>query len=139
MNMRLLVIGVMLVLSGCFKDELDPATLTNNPFDRDYQGPAVFHSPSTYLATIFIPTVGNVVRQVVEFRVRTDLFLSDAAFSVQVNDPALGMVTLLGQSSVGTDRFLYYRPAQPGIQVCLDLQLANNLNAAGAERICVTL
>ena len=82
----LLSLGAMLLMSACYKDDLDPAQLTNNPFDPEYVGENVFVSEGTYTETVFVPQIGNVLRQVIAFRVRSELFLSDVTYSVRVHD-----------------------------------------------------
>ena len=50
-----LVLPLLLVLSGCYKDDLEPSTWTNNPFDPGYTGPAVFSVDTTYLDLVGSP------------------------------------------------------------------------------------
>jgi hypothetical protein len=136
----LLGLGAMLLLSACYKDDLDPARLTNNPFDPEYVGENVFVSEGTFTETVFIPQIGTVVRQVIAFRVRSELFLSDATYSVRVHDLENGQTILLDADPPGGDSFKYYKQNLViGSPVCLELRLSNNLSAARAEEICVTL
>lgn len=134
------LIGAMLLLAGCYKDEVEPSELTNNPFDPEYVGENVFVSEGTYTETVFVPQIGNVLRQVIAFRVRSELFLSDATYSVRVHDLENGQTVLLDADPPGGDAFKYYKQnLVSGSPVCLELQLSNNLSVARAEEICVTL
>jgi hypothetical protein len=136
-----ILLGALLI-TGCYKDEIDLESLNNNPFDRDYQGPAVFVSQGTFMETVTIvyPPPVQVQMQVIEFRVREELFLADnVAYSVQVVDQENGTTHLLNPDPPGSDKFKYYRSPVPGVPVCVELRLANNQSTAGAETICETL
>jgi hypothetical protein len=136
----LLSLGAMLLMSACYKDDLDPAQLTNNPFDQEYVGENVFVSEGTYTETVFVPQIGNVLRQVIAFRVRSELFLSDVTYSVRVHDLENDQTILMDADPPGGDSFKYYKQNLViGTPVCLELRLSNNLSAARAEEICVTL
>lgn len=136
-----LLMALPLLLAGCYKDDLDPGTLTNNPFDPGYVGENVFVSEGTYTETVFIPGVGNVVRQVIAFRVRRNLFLNPAAsYAVQVHDLENGQTTVINADPPGGDSFNYYKQnLVQGSPVCLELRLTNNFSVARAETICETL
>lgn len=135
----LFIPSLLVLLVACGKGELDPATLTGNPFDRDYDGPAVFELDTTYLGTVVVPG-GVVTYQVIAFRVREELFLADASYSVQVSDRESGVTTVIGPTPPNSDRFAYHKPdVVTGAPVCLDLSLYNNQSAARAEEICATL
>ena len=75
-----------------------------------------------------------MVRQVIAFRVRSELFLSDATYSVRVHDLENGQTILLDADPPGGDSFKYYKQNLViGSPVCLELRLSNNLSAARAE------
>ncbi len=127
------------LLHSCGKGELDPDTLTNNPFDPAYNGAAVFEYDTTYLDPV---TVGGTTLfyQAIIFHVKEELFLSDVAYSVQVFDRESGITSVIDANPANTDRFHYQKPdAVIGGTVCLDLRLYNNQSAARAEEICATL
>lgn len=132
-------IAILLALLSCGKGELDPATLTNNPFDPAYEGPEVFAFDTTYAELITFPS-GQFLYQVIAFDVRSDLFLSPASYSVKVLDQESGATTVLDPNPAGSDHFTYFKiDAVIGTPVCLELRLFNNQSAASAERICATL
>lgn len=131
--------SLLVLLSGCYKDTVDPAKLNNNPFDRDYVGANIFEYRDTYTQIVNIGG-SNVVYQVIEFRVREDLFLAPAAYSVKVrdlqnNDPNASATP----EAPGSNVFRYLRAPAQGQQICLELSLANNENTARPETICATL
>lgn len=136
-----LLLALLPLLAGCYKDDVEPAKLTNNPFDPEYVGENIFVSDGTYTETVFIPGVGNVVRQVIAFHVRSELFLSSGStYSVQVHDQQNGQTVLLNPDPPGGNAFKYYKQnLVQGAPVCLELRLSNNLSVARAETICVTL
>jgi hypothetical protein len=129
----------MLLLTSCYKDEVDIDALNYNPFDRDYEGPAMFEFVSTYQQAV---TIGGVptVRQIIEFRVREDRFLEPAVYSVHVTEQGgLPQGEYLSPDPPGTNIFKHITGVNPGATVCLELRLANNLSVAGAEVMCVPI
>lgn len=128
----------LLSLSGCYKDALDDRLPTDNPFDREYDGPTVFVSEGTYTQVTNIGPV-SVLRQVIAFRVRSELFLSPTPYSVQVRDLQSGVTELLNADPPGSDNFKFFREPAPGQSICLELRLSNNQSAAGPTTICATL
>jgi len=125
-------------LSSCYKDDLDPAALTNNPFDPGYTGPAVFAFDTTYVE--FFSVSPPIQRQVFQFTVNSGLFLTPQAYSVRVHDQVSGTTTLVEQFPVGSDVLKYYRlEFTHGQEVCLDLALSNNTHDGRAETVCGTL
>lgn len=136
--LHIIALASLVLAGGCVKDDLDPAELTNNPFDKDYDGPAVFNLVGTYTQVVNIG-VGSLLYQVVEFTVREDLFLAPATYGVQVTDLQSGQVESAVPEPPGGNTFKYYRQPLPGQQVCLELRLTNNNGTARAETLCVTL
>ncbi len=140
MNARIHIILLLLVplVMGCYKDDLDVADLNNNPFDPEYVGPAVFELEGTYTQFVDLGEF-TVLYQVIEVRVREDLFLSSAAYTVQLTDLQLGMVQNVVPDPPGSNIWKYYREPAPGQEICVELRLANNQSTAGATTFCVTL
>lgn len=130
---------VVLLALGCGKGELDPATLNTNPFDPDYNGPAVFQTDSTYLVTNVINGV-LVQYQAIAFHVHEELFTAPAEYSVLLVDRTTGLDHVLQQNPGGSNRFVYLKAQpQPNSPVCVVLRLYNNLSASRPEEACVTL
>lgn len=140
MKKTLHILFGVLLLSGCYKDDINLDELNNNPFDRDYEGPAMFELIGTYVELVTI-SGSTVQQQVIEFRVREENFLSPASYSVHLKDPALGTSHLLQPDPPLSDHFKYYRLAAvaEGQEICLELRLSNNQSTAGMEVICATL
>lgn len=139
MKVLLTLFALLVLHSGCYKDTIEVAELNTNPFDRDYAGEAIFEFLGTYTQIVNIGG-SNVVFQVIEFRVREDRFLSPSAYNVQVrdlqnSDPNATVTPI----APGSDTYRYLRAPAQGQQICLELRLANNENAARAEIICATL
>lgn len=134
----LVALAIVGLSTGCYKEAIEGAPLTSNPFDRDYEGPSVFVSEGTYTQITNIGPV-SVLRQVIAFRVRTELFLSPAPYSVQVKDLQSGVTELLNADPPGSDNFKFFREPAPGQSICLELRLSNNQSAAGPTTICATL
>lgn len=139
MNRLLSVIAVigLVFASGCYKDEVDIATLNNNPFDPGFTGPNVFSFDTTY--TEQIPGIG-AFRQVFQFKVNSALFLRPQAYDVFVVDPLASSSTTVHQVPAGSDVLRYYRLEYTvGQEVCLQLSLSNNTHEGRAETVCGTL
>jgi hypothetical protein len=132
-----------LLLGGCYKDELRPEELTYNPFDRDYDGPPVFVLEGTFLeTTTYPPPLGTITEQVIEFRVRNELFVQEpGSYRVWVRDQQNGVTIAEGMLPVvpGGHTFKYRRAQAPGVEICLELRLLNSLSTARPETICATL
>ncbi|MBK6831230.1 MAG: hypothetical protein IPG92_11060 [Flavobacteriales bacterium] len=139
MRVHCLLLLLLPMISSCGKGELDPDTLTNNPFDPAYNGASVFVFDTTYLDPVNVGGT-TLFYQAILFHVKEELFLSDAAYSVQVFDRESGITTVIDANPSNSDRFHYQKPdAVIGSPVCLELRLYNNQSAARAEEICATL
>ena len=137
MKTILLAITIGLVASSCYKDEVDVATLNNNPFDPQYAGANVFRFDTTYLQ--FVPVPG-FYRQNFQFTVNSALFLSPTAYSVHVKDLNDSSEVYLEQYPVGSNVFTYHRlVAVQGQPLCLELRLSNSNSTARPETVCGTL
>lgn len=127
---------VAILLSGCLKDDLDPAALNNNPFDAEYAGPAIFSFDTTFIE---FPT-GEISRQVFQFKVNSALFLEPQAYAVYVEDLGNGSASYVQQFPAGSHTLRYYKgDYQAGVETCLRLSLSNNYHQSRAETICGTL
>lgn len=138
MKHALLAIPIALLALGCGKGELDPASLTSNPFDADYDGPAVFVFDSTYTQNVTIPG-GIIVNQVIAFHVKAELLPPNNGYSVRVVETATGDSTLIDPIPSDNNRFRYSR-ANPVVgALCVRLGLHNNNATSRREEICATL
>lgn len=123
------------LLGGCYKDELDVATLNNNPFDPGYAGPNVFTFDSTYVETVQAPTPYD--RQVFRFHVDEALFLTPQdGYQVYVRDMESGATQILGLSQPTSNSFSYFKVDFAPGELCLDVALNNGLYSARHETIC---
>ncbi|HRD52800.1 MAG TPA: hypothetical protein PKY96_09140 [Flavobacteriales bacterium] len=139
MNKILAISALALLASACGKGELDPASLTSNPFDPDYNGPEVFVYDTTFTRNVSIP--GGVVQyQVIGFHVKSELLPSSASYSVAVEETATGIADVIDPQPPNSNRFEYLK-INPvvGAPVCLRLSLRNNQSNARPEVICATL
>lgn len=135
-NTLLLLFLCGLCLPSCYKDELEVAELTNNPFDADYNGEAVFTFEEVVNEPQPVPPGGTA--QYVVFRVNSSLFLESTSYQVKVRDLTTGSETYVGQTPVGSDLLRYKRDTlELGTgEVCLELRLSNNLSTGRPETIC---
>jgi hypothetical protein len=138
-HITLLLLPLLLGLSGCYKDDLDVSTWTNNPFDPDYTGPAVFAYDTTYVDVFGVPPK-VLSQQVVQFHVNSSLFLSPNAYQVRVKDLDNGQTVVLSQFPAGSDVWRYTKlDFTFGQELCLEVQLSNNFSYGRPETICATL
>jgi len=135
-NTLLILLLGGLYLPSCYKDDIDVAALTNNPFDADYTGAAIFTFEEVVNEPQPVPPGGTA--QYVVFRVNSSLFLQSTSYQVKVRDLVTGHEDLVGQIPVGNDVLRYRRDTlQFGTgEVCLELRLSNNLSTGQAETIC---
>jgi hypothetical protein len=134
----LCLLMVLFLMGGCYKDELDPAGLSNNPFDPGYTGPNVFAFDTTFIE----PIQGTAEsRQVLQFKVNSALFLAPQDYAVHVVDELLPpMDPYVYPAPPGNDVLRYYRNEVVfGQEVCLRLSLSNNYHQGRAETVCGTL
>lgn len=132
------LLSVLVLLGGCLKDDVDPSTLTSNPFDPGYTGPPIFSFDTTYVELVTGPP--SYARQVFQFKVNSALFLEPAAYSVYVQDPSDTSATYVEQLPPGSHTLRYYKlEYQQGVELCLTLHLANNFHIGRGEVICGTL
>ncbi len=129
-----------ILLTSCYKDDVDIEKLNNNPFDRDYDGPPVFELIGTFVEEV-TQNETTTLQQVIEFRVKEELFLSPSSYSVYVYDQAINDRLVVQPDPPLSDRFKYYRIAAPayGQEVCVEVSLWNDQSVAGSETICATL
>ncbi|MCB0793883.1 MAG: hypothetical protein KDB88_04030 [Flavobacteriales bacterium] len=137
MKRALYMIGLLMLCSGCYKDEVVIAELNNNPFDPDYVGAMLFTLDTVLLEPAPAPPGG--VRHAMKFSVNSSRFLTPTSYQVYVKDLVTGDESFLGQFPLGSDSFTYYRSEISGDEVCLELRLANELSVGRAETVCGTL
>lgn len=132
----------ILLLTSCYKDEVDIASLTTNPFDADYGGQSAIVFDSTYLDAIVIgspPTTINV--QVVQVHVEEALLPAGAVYKLRFDDPDVSDAADV-LPDPGTSVFRYFRmeaAPEPGVEKCFGVALLNDHSTAREETICCTL
>jgi hypothetical protein len=134
----LAVLAVAAILfSGCLKDPI-PDPLDSNPFDSDYQGPALieFESANTtvLLNNLNVP-VDTVLRIVV--RVRTDRFPKPTLYSVVFTNEQNGAVSTLPLGEQPT-AFYEIHHVDAGTQYCIGSQLRVQFVNTRKWIICAT-
>ncbi|MDX9751880.1 MAG: hypothetical protein RBT71_12425 [Flavobacteriales bacterium] len=128
--------ALCLALAGCYKDEVDPAAMNDNPFDPEYAGPPVFGIDSTALVEI---DAGGITLFMQDFHIRVHehLFLAPAAYSVQVVDQHDGTAHTVSPTVPG--HCIYRRAPVQDEEVCLELRLMNSASTSRPETHCATL
>ncbi len=138
MRKLLFALVVLTIPMACLKDKVDLADLTKNPFDPGYTGPPIFTFDTTYVELVTGPP--SYTRQVFQFKVNSDLFLEQNAYSVYVVDPSDTTSTYVEQLPPGTHTLRYYKlEYQTGVELCLTLHLSNNFHIGRGEVLCGTL
>lgn len=123
--------AVALLTSGCAKHELDTDSLTTNPFDRDYDGPAVF---TLIDASTGVELVNSVPVRVLTVRVRvhTEFFGRPTTYIV-----ATDRVGDIPSSNI-PEGVLTLRVVnvETGDQYCTELRLKNDGAIGAGNTIC---
>ncbi len=131
----LFLLPVLLGLAGCMKEDIDPAKLTTNPLDPDYNGPALIELVSDTTRIVYsggMP-VDTVVEQTVH--VRTDLLAPGTSWKLYVNQVNTGVVfDYSSEIPVSQDRA--YHHVVPGVSYCYDYQLVVQFSRTKAWRYC---
>lgn len=131
----LLILLMALSLAGCLKDDLDPAKLTSNPLDPDYDGPALIELTSD--TTRIVYSGGTPVDTVVEqqVHVRADLLPPGTDYTLYVTLVNTGEVfDYSGSGIVPAER--PYHHVVPGVSYCYDYQLKVQFSLTKAWRYC---
>ncbi|HRF82777.1 MAG TPA: hypothetical protein PL070_22160 [Flavobacteriales bacterium] len=131
-RMNHIILLLALLVSGCAKHELDTATLKSNPFDADYDGPAVFTliSSSTTVEVINqIPTRVLTMR----IKVHTEYFGRLTTYIVRVgnsNTPSNSIPDDVLTVRIGS--------VETGTEYCRELVLLNDGSAGARNTVCAT-
>lgn len=132
-----LIPPLVLGLSGCLKDDLDPAKLTSNPLDPDYDGPALIERESDTTRIVFSggTPVDTVVEQVIH--VREDLLATGTDYKLYVTLVNTGEVFDYS-SEIPPSQDRAYHHVVPGISYCYDYQLVVQFSKTKVYRYCTT-
>ena len=137
---KAMLLPLLLSITSCYKDEVDPAALKNNPFDPGYNGPLVFSFDTTYVRETPIPGFPPLIRQAFEFSAKSSLFLHPTTYQVHVRDLDNGFADVIDPIVAGGDRFRYSRVDQlHGQPLCVEVSLSNSGSTSGKETVCGTL
>lgn len=133
----LFLLPLALGLSGCLKDDLDPAALTSNPLDPDYNGPALIELVSDTTRIVYAGTMplDTVVEQTVH--VRTDLLAPGTDWDLYVTKVNTGEVFDYS-SELPPPQDRAYHHVVPGVAYCYDYQLVVQFSRTKAWRYCTT-
>lgn len=132
-----LIVPLVLVLSGCLKDDLDPNALTSNPLDPDYTGPALIELVSDTTRIVYsggMP-VDTVVEQMVH--VRSDLLPTGTTWTLYITQVNTGQVFDYGSELPPPSDHSYHH-ATAGTSYCFDYQLKVQFSLTHAWRYCTT-
>lgn len=135
--LRLILPFLVLGLSACLKDDLDPSSLTSNPLDPNYDGPALIErvSDTTRIVYSGMVAVDTVVEQVVN--VREDLLPAGTDHKLYVTLVNTGEVfDYSSENPPSQDRA--YHHVVPGVSYCYDYQLKVQFSLTKAWRYCTT-
>lgn len=130
-----LLLPVALGLSGCLKDDLDPAALTSNPLDPDYSGPALVELVSDTTRIVYSggQPVDTLVEQTVH--VRTDLLSPGTDWKLYVTQVNTGEVFDYSDETPPSQERPYHHVV-PGTSYCFDYQLKVQFSLTKAWRYC---
>ena len=130
-SIPLLVLG----LSSCLKDDLDPAKLTSNPLDPDYDGPALIELVSDTTRVIFnngLP-VDTVVEQTIH--INDDLLPPGTDYALYVTLVNTGEVFDYS-SAVPVPQERPYHHVVAGTSYCFDYRLKVQFSLTKSYAFC---
>ena len=127
-----IILLLALLVSGCAKHELDTAALKSNPFDADYDGPAVFTLIGSSTA---VEVINQVPTRVLTMRIKvhTEYFGRLTTYFVGVGDSST-------PSNNIPDDVLTVRigNVESGTEHCRELVLMNDGSAGARNTVCAT-
>lgn len=130
-----LLLPVVLGLTACLKDDLDPAALTTNPLDPDYTGPALVElvSDTTRVVTLNGIALDTIVEQTIH--VRSDLLKPGTDWDLYVTLVNTGEVYDYSSDTPPSNERRYFHVV-PGVAYCFDYQLKVQYSLTKAWRYC---
>ena len=132
----LLILPLALALAGCLKNDIDPAKLTTNPLDPDYDGPALIELVSDTVRFVYVGGMpaDTVIEQHVH--IRTELLPTGTDYALYVTKVNTGVVYDYSDPSTTPDRA--YHHVVPGVSYCYDYQLKVLFTLTKPYRYCTT-
>ena len=127
----IILLLALFILPGCNKEEVDPSTLTSNPFDPEYNGPPIFELIEAR-TTSYFEEGETRYRHEQDIRVRRDLMPAGATFGVYV-DPNPYPVVVNGSTFTWVEN-----EAVLGQVYCRTYQLRNGGGRGTNGRVCAT-
>lgn len=133
----ILCIPLVFALAGCLKDDIDPAKLTSNPLDPDYDGPALIELVSDTTRIVYSGPirVDTVVEQTIH--VRTELLAPGTIYKLYVTQVNTGTVFDYS-SDFPPPQDRSYHHVVPGVAYCYDYRLVVQYSKTKAYRYCTT-
>ncbi len=131
----LLLLPLVLGLTACLKDDLDPAALTTNPLDPDYTGPALVELTSDTTRIIMFQNVAvdTIVEQFIN--VHSELLKPGTDWKLYVTLVNTGEVFDYSSDTPPSDTRRYHHVV-PGESYCFDYQLKVQYSLTKAWRYC---
>lgn len=128
----------LLLLGACKKAEIDPAALTNNPFDKNYTGEAIFSFVAERTLPYQLDPINFGTKLEVDARVNTALFLKPTSYTVQYELPSGQTVDVL-LAELQDDVFtMTVLDVEPGTTYCFSPRLGNNGSYGTGNPVCGT-
>ena len=127
----------LLVLTGCYKDEVDVAALNTNPWDPDYTGPAFIEVVDERTAG---PFPGGVFNQELTIKVDLSVLPVSSAITLRVVDKATGIAfDPVPQQAPGSDTFEFIHfNVTPGVETCYAIAVEVQFSTTRSETYCAT-
>lgn len=129
------LLPLALCLAGCLKDDLNPAALTSNPLDPDYDGTALIELVSDTTRIVYaggMPT-DTVVEQTVH--VRTDLLAPGTDWKLYATLENTGEIFDYSSENPVPQERLYHHVVM-GTSYCFHYQLKVEFSLTKAYRYC---
>lgn len=137
--MKALLLFLTLIMAGCTKVELDPSTLNDNPFDRQYTGGSVFSFTGHQFYTV-ISGSEEVQRMRIFVNIDRSRFNSDGVYRVRYRVQNFFGYTYLQHTELSSGTFeLIVNEPITGETKCWELALGNGNEFPNVFELCYTI
>lgn len=131
-----IVLCVLSIVTGCYKDDTDLGSLTTNALDPDYTGPSYI----TVISSTSEVITPAVTAHALEIEVNSSGFPDNVSYKLSVVDLTTGSEELVSPTVTGGDVFSYKKfDITIGQQYCYDLSVWVDYSTGRADNFCDVL
>lgn len=129
---------LLMVFSGCLKDDTEISSLNTNPLDPDYTGPSYITVVRSQAEVI--GTAPPIQSHAMDVEVNSSVFPAGTDYRLNVKNLTTGTETQLIASPPGSDFFTYnHDDINLGQEYCYEFSVWVNFSIGRADTFCDTL